>query len=191
MSVVIKIEDVRSRLALPDDEGVNGAIQSAMESAHVQVSALLMTELGPGGHTDYFWIDSEVHSAVDGFYTLRLTNGFVKTITSVLSGLSTDGLTDTVTGYLLNKERGWVKVPENYADTYLKVDYSFGLADYSECPPWLKEVVIGLTIKTMSAQQISDGKPELSSVAASVDKVVGPILDRRLRVGSMTISPLV
>ncbi len=191
MVMLIKVDDVRNRLALPDDDGINASIQSAMESAHEQAATLLMTSFDTGETTDYFLIDPVVETTVGGFYLLRLNNGFVQSLDWVRYGLEVGSVSEEVTGYLADNARGWVKVPFGYAGMVIGVKYSYGLEDYTACPPWLKEVLIGLTIKTMSAQQISDGKPELSSMAASVDGVVGAILARRTRGASSSIAPLV
>lgn len=201
MNRIITAAFLRDRLSLQDDDGVNAAIESAIGAALVHVESVLNTSLEVGVRSDVFFIDPGRSDAIDGLYLLRLSSGFLKTapaaqifygstLTSVLASGDASGATGLTT-YLLNAEKGFLKVPDYLSGCYVKVDYTSGFSEEDAPPEWLKEAVLTYAVKALSSQQVSDGKPELSNVFAFLDSHTGVILDRKLRTSSAAILPLV
>lgn len=197
MNRIIEIKTVRSRLSLPDDEGVNDAIDSAIDAALIGVSSILGTSFGLAEKEDVFFIDPSVETSVSGLYLLRLSMGFVKTTPTlkVCVGSSLEEVLSadpTPIPTLLNPEKGFLKVPDTLTDhKYVRVTYTAGFTEDEEAPDWLMEAMLGYTIKAMSSQQVSDGKPELSGTFKFLDGHSSAILDRHLRTSSSSIFPLV
>lgn len=193
MSRVIEVSSVRTRLSLQDDEGINDAISSALDGALARLSSVLATSFDREEHTDVFYLDPAACTSVAGLVGLRLSNGFVQGPITVVSG---DSLAEVLTGgssetvFLLNAEKGHVKVPDALSGKYVRVSYESGFSDGDEAPAWLKEVVLAHTIMVMSSQQISDGQAELSKVVPVVEKHSTDTLDRHLRNGSLLVYPL-
>lgn len=195
MNRIISATQVRERLSLTDDDGVNSAIESAIGAALTRTEAVLNTKIQAGTAEDVFFINPDSNEAFDRLYLLRLSNGFIKTTPSysivvgdTLSGVLTS--TEQAIG-LLNPEKGFMKVEEGLQGKYVKVSYSYGFLEDDEAPAWLQEVVLGYTAKALSSQQIADGKPELSNVFAFLDTHGATIMDRHLRTSSAAIHPLV
>jgi len=194
MNKVITASEVRTRLALTDDEGVNAAINSAIGAALVRTEAVLGTLLQVGTASDVFFIDPHVDVATRGTFVLKLSNGLAKqqgmviTYSGTLEGLSDSP--DAVQAFVVQEERGFVFIPEALSGNFIRVVYSYGLAESDEAPSWLKEAVLCYTAKVLSSQQISDGKPELSNAFAFLDQHGSTIIDRHLRSNSDAILPL-
>lgn len=193
MSRVITAEDVRKRLSLQDDTGINSAIESSLDGALVRVSTLLMTNLPEGTAQDVFFVDPTSAVAHQGLHTLRLSNGFVQApvscyVADTLEGVLTS--TDQLTGTILRAEQGHLRVPEQYTKRFIRVDYGYGFVTNEPVPGWLKEVVMSLTILIMASQQISDGKSELAELIPSMERHWTGIMDTKLRFSSLAISAL-
>ena len=194
MNKVITAGEVRTRLSLMDDEGVNAAISSAIGAALVHTESLLQTNLQAGTAEDIFFIDPLVDSAVRGTYLLRLSNGFVKQAGMTLRSAATlsdmQAASDAVAAFVVMEERGFISVDESLSGSFLKVNYSFGFGDSDDAPAWLKDVVLSYTAKVLSSQQIADGKPELSNIFSFLDRHGSAVLDRHLRSHSDSILPI-
>lgn len=193
MSRVITAEDVRKRLSLQDDDGINSAIESSLDGALVKVSSLLLTSLPEGTATDVFYVDADYAIAHQGLYTLRLSNGFVNGpvtcfVSDSVSGVMTS--TSQVDGPILLAEKGHLRVPEGYAGRYLRVEYAYGFGVGDPAPEWLKEILITLTTLIMASQQISDGKSELAELIPAMERHWSGIMDTKLRYAATTIPPL-
>lgn len=193
MSRVIDTSAVRSRLSLQDDEGINDAISSALDGALARLSSVLATSFDRAVREDTFFLDPAACTSVAGLVGLRLSNGFVQGTILVESG---DSLAQVLTGgateevFLLNPEKGHVRIPDSLMGSYVRVTYTSGFDDGDEVPAWLKEVVLTQTIIVMASQQISDGQAELSKVVPVVEKHSTDTLDRHLRNGSLLVYPL-
>lgn len=195
MNRIITLDKLRARLALMNDVGVNGAIDSSLDAAIAHTSSLLGTDIDSGAKDDVFFIDPDTQVAINGMYTLRLTHGFVRADPGieVYTGgtiAEVNASTDSIDGYLLNAEKGFVGVGEDLAGTYVRVSYEYGFTEDEEVPLWLQEVVLGQTVKVLTSQQIADGKPELANVLAALQKSSYEIMDRHLRSNSEAIWPL-
>lgn len=192
MSRVIDVSDVRDRLSLPDDDGVNASIDSALSGALAQVSSLLDTSFGLASREDYFYLDPLVCVPVAGMVTLRLSNAFVQGSVEVSSGESLQDLRTSPRdeeALLVLPETGKVKVSDGLIGQYLRVVYEAGFGITTPIPEWLKEAMIVNTIKIMATQQISDGKPELSKLLPVLTSQSATLLDRHLR-GGVVVYPL-
>lgn len=185
---------VRDRLGLPDDEGVNAAIKSAMVATRPFLMEALQTGLDAGSAEDVFFIDPLVHMAVGGLYVLRANNGFLKKATvkvgmsDTLLGLQTTALDLAI--FYVSEEKGFIKVPDLLLGKYVKVAYDYGFRDDDEVPEWLQEAALSYTIKVLSAQQVGDNKPSLSEVYKFIDSHGSYLLGGRLRVASESIRAL-
>ena len=196
MSRIITAEEVRTRMSLQDDPGVNTSIESALDASLVIVESVLSTTLSASTSVDTFYLDAVVHDHIFGLYTLRMNKGFIHSdpapviqISRTLADLDS-GLGDSVSGTISDWERGMVKVPDTCGDHYVRVSYSYGFeedADEDEIPSWLKELVLVHTILVLTNQQIADGNAELSKVAPFIDKQWRTIADNHLRSRSASI----
>lgn len=193
MSRVITAEDVRKRLSLQDDPGINSAIESSLDGALARVRSLLMTELTEGTASDVFFVDSGAVVPSQGLYTLRLSNGFVKAPVAVYVGDSLAEVmtsTTTISGHILRAEKGHLRVPVDYEGTYLRVEYTYGFDVVDEAPAWLREVVLTLTVLTLASQQISDGKSELAELIPALERNWASIMDVKTRYSTLALPPL-
>lgn len=193
MSRVITAEDVRKRLSLNDDPGINSAIESSLDGALARVRSLLMTELTRGTASDVFFVDPGAVVPAQSLYTLRLSNGFVKAPVSVYVGYSLAGvMTSTLqlNDHVLRAEKGHLRVPAGYEGTYLRVEYTYGFLPSDTPPGWLKEVVMALTTIVLGSQQISDGKSELAELIPALERHWTSIMDVKTRYSALALSPL-
>lgn len=191
---LIEVKQVRSRLSLPDDSGINAAITSAIDAALPSLRSTLQTEFDAGSSTDLFFIDPEVHRAIAGFYTLKARNGFLKT-DSVLFATATSfsdlqSTAPILVPSILLEEKGFVRISDEYSGKYVKLVYDFGFAESDDIPEWLIEVAISYVSKVLSAQQVGDQKTPITEIYKFVDLHGGGILDSRLRVMSEAIRAL-
>lgn len=196
MNRIITIAKVRARLSLPDDPGINAAITSARDAAHIHLAHLLDFVLEAGVQEDTFFIDARRDVLVDGLYSLRLSSGFVGAtpvaevrVSDTLLGLASASPLDPAT-YLLLAEKGFVRVDGGCAGQYVKITYFAGIPEDSDAPEWLVEAMIGSTIKVLSQQQVQDGKQEITKVIPALNNHLSVILDPHLRFRSESIRPL-
>lgn len=191
---LIEASKVRSRLSLPDDDGINEAIASAIDATLPSLRAVLQTEFDAGTSTDLFFIDPEIHRPIGGFYTLKARNGFMKKASvKVGFALTVDGLQSiapTITPAIIIDEKGFVRIEEAYVSNYVKLEYDFGFTDDDEIPAWLQEVAISYVAKVLSLQQVGDQKPALTNLYKFIDLHGGGILDAHLRVMTEAIRAL-
>ena len=195
MISLISAKDVRNRLALPDDEGINASIKSCIVGATLRASSLLQTDFDPIRMLSVFFISEQIEVANGGLYTLRLVNGFAAEGMTVRVGdtfeeMIAGGGTILGTDYF-NLEKGWVYVlKSDTVGKYVSVLADHGFISSATIPEWLKEVVLGLTIKMLSFQQVSDGKPTLSNIIPTLDQHIFSLVDNHKRSGSICISPV-
>jgi hypothetical protein len=100
--------------------------------------------------------------------------------------------TITVPG-VINYEKGYVQVehiPGEYRGKFYKVTYDYGFNDGDFIPVWLQEMMIAFTGMVLSAQQISDGKPELSNVFKFNETHIDTIMVQHLRINSLAVNSL-
>lgn len=192
MAKLISIKQVRDRLTLADDEGINAAIKSAIEGATIMLGTTLSTDLDSGSADELFFIDSVIEDSQGGFYILCLGNGFVKSNPSVAvyAGVTLDDAmasSAVITPTRIDYEKGFIMVPDTLADQYIRVVYTYGFLDTEKGPKWLQECMVCYTAKVLSSQQITDGKPELNPIFKFLEQHVGSILVSRLRISSLSI----
>lgn len=198
MTKLISTKQVRDRLSLQDDEGINTAIRSAMTSAEVRMSAILSTTLTYGTSEDLFYVEEGMELRVANNYILRLKKGFIKTTPapivyvgdSLASLLPVVGITP-VAPLIIDYEKGFILLDKLVVTgKYVRVDYHYGFDSLSVIPDWVQEVMIGFTAKVLSSQQIADGKPELSNVFSFLDNQSEVILVPKMRSRSAAIMPI-
>ena len=195
MTSIVVAKDVRARLSLPDDEGINNSIKSCIIGATIRASSLLKTDFESQVRRSIFYVDPRFEVSKGGLYVFRLVNGFVKTNVEVNVYVG-DSFEDASTGEVLENvyvdyEKGWVLLlAESVEGKYVCIEAGFGFDAINVAPDWLKEIILGLTIKMLSSQQISDGKPQLSNVVPVLDQHVLALVDDHKRSSSICISPL-
>lgn len=196
MADLITSADVEGRLGITvSDGGVIASITSAMAAAKVQLGSLLNTDFNQGNKSDLFYLNPATAVADDGHYLMRLSNGFVD-LGEVFSVIPGDTISAALNGstefedYLLEVEKGFVRVPESFAGSYFRVNYGYGFDAPDSVPDWLKEAAIVETIRVLATQQISDGKPELSNLLPELERQSRTILARRGRSKSSSIAPM-
>ena len=195
MVSLISAKDVRNRLALPDDEGINASIKSCIVGATLRASSLLQTDFDPVRILSIFFVSEQIEVATAGLYTLRLVNGFaaddmVVSVGDTFEEMVAGGGESLETEYY-NLEKGWVHIlKSDTAGKYVSVLANYGFSPSDMVPEWLREIVIGLTIKMLSFQQVSDGKPTLSNAVPTIDQHVYALVDSHSRSCSTCISPV-
>lgn len=191
---LISVSQIRGRLNLSDDEGVNMAIASAMTATLPYLQEVLQTGFDASSSEDVFFIDPVVHVTSSGTYVLKLKNGFVKkasvkmAVADTLEGLQTTAK-DLLPSFVLD-EKGFVRVPDRFIGMYVAVAYDYGFTEDDEAPLWLQEAAISYTIKVLSSQQVGDGKPQLSEIFKFIDAHGSTILSGKLRSMSESIRAL-
>lgn len=196
MFLLTTIEKLYGRLQVQPDSGTENAFTSALEGAFILLEAVLQTQLDVNDHIDTFYLDAGVYQPYNRLYRLKLGNGFVHDVGITASaspqlfggGVAWDSLTD----FILAKEKGFLDVPDDMKGKYIKVAYTSGLdtstpAGIDVVPLWLQEATMAQALKLLSIQQISEEKPALTKIYQMVDKFRTDILDRHLRVSSHAI----
>jgi len=185
---IVDAAAVRDRLQIKPDAGIDSTIESGIDGAAVHLESVLDTALEAASHVDLFYIDG-AYPPRNGFYRLKLSNGFIRPSPAVVVEASESTLYDTLSWtvlapstYFVAAEKGFLQVPETHLKSSIRVTYDAGFEDADLAPEWLREVFIVYTIKVLSMHQVSDQKPELKSVYEFVEKHKTNILDRHLRV---------
>lgn len=202
MHRIISLDKIRSRMSLREDDGITATLESALDAALVRVSTLLNTSFDYGARTDFFFVDVNQSLPRGGLYTLRTREGFLRTDTLVTL-TSASSLSEVTVGeysetpFIVDHERGWVKVPVEGCSPFLRLDYSHGFKEVTatspqeEAPSWLQEVVLGNVVRFLFSQQVSDGQGVSTEVLAFLEKFGCEVLDKHLRSSSETITPLI
>lgn len=197
MPLIIATSDVRNRMGLIEDDGVEKSILSALDAAVVYVEARIKTSLraSAAAVSEVFFLNPDTCVARDGLYTLILQNGFVHSGTVITASESlADALSSSsqpVGTSIVNMEQGRVRIPEDYSGQYVTVSYSYGFEEDDEsAPSWLKECILSCTSRALAYQQISDGKPELSNVFDQLEPHIESILLSKARYVAEAISSL-
>lgn len=141
MLYLVTQQDVIDRLGVGDVPATLPVISSALKAAHLRVQSELDTKFTKKSNVDVFYLDERLHNGVTpgGFFRLRLRNGFVRSAPAVVveCGLSPEGILagdiETVIGWQMDPDdvlTGYVKVPAEYRNKYVRVKYDSGfLAD--------------------------------------------------------------
>lgn len=196
MVTLVTVSQVRARLNLPDDDGVNTAISAAIKSVLPMVETQLQTSLIKQAVTDRFYPNDAVHPAVGGFFTLRLSNGFVRSSPDLVvkydSGYSTvgDGVVIDLAECILKAEKGHLLIPDTYNRQYVQVQYESGFLDSEKPPLWLQEASLIFAVEMLSSQKVGDPEPELSSIFKYWGSHRVNLMDAHLRSTAIAASPL-
>lgn len=185
MNQLITVEQVRARLSLPDDEGINAVISSAIGAALPKLRAVLDTAFDAGESTDLFFINPNVYAPQNSLYTLRLRNGLIKT-DSVLFA-SADSLEELQSAALVLAptvilyDKGFVKVSSAHECKFVKVYYEHGLAEHEETPDWLVEGMLAYVAQVMASTQVGEEKPVMTTLHGFLIKHGMSILSSKVR----------
>lgn len=189
---------VRSRLTLPDDEGINKVINDALDAAAISIEAALQSVFDRDSYQDTYRIDTAVYGAYSGLYRLKLSHGFAVATTLIVEVCddvfvaSPDWVQLAAHEFLLSHaEKGFIDIPdtENVRDRWVRATYEAGFTDLEEVPPWLQEASFSIAVQMMSVQQIGSDNPVLSKVYAMLKQNSSNILDRHMRTSSRAIPP--
>ena len=205
MGLLVTTQEVRSRVSLQDDPGINAAIESARSGALMRVSSLLpQRSFERKSWRDVFCATPVDIDPTEGVFALRLSNGFVfDGSVTVKQGYSFMEITEDVTGFVVDYEKGIVRIGAEAESTlYFAVEYVAGFDPLpvegddpienptADPPDWLKEVILTLTILIMTSQQIMDDKAKLSGVVPVLEGQWKSILDSHLRFNTFYIYPV-
>lgn len=154
MKLLVLTDLVAQRMALdPSITAVESSLESAIIAAQMEVERALMTLLSERQNSDIFHCDASLNAGVqlNGFYRLRLRNGFVRVNLTqpmtLLSGTEWNNVTSIVpsTEYYFDASMGVIYLSKNYDNQYVKVDYWSGFSSQIELPDWLREAIISFT----------------------------------------------
>jgi len=154
MRLLVSTELVAQRMALdPSITAVESSLESAIIAAQMEVERALMTQLSERQNSDIFHCDASFNTGVqlNGFYRLRLKNGFVRVSLTqplmLLSGDAWNAITLVVPSneYYFDAVLGVIYLSKKYDNQYIKVDYWSGFGLSSELPDWLREAIVSFT----------------------------------------------
>ena len=132
MKLLVSTDLVAQRMALdPSITANESALESAIIAAQMEVERALMTQISERQNSDIFHCDDSLNAGVqlNGFYRLRLRNGFVRVNLTqpmtLLSGIAWNNVTSIVpsTEYYFDDSMGVIYLSKNYDNQYIKVDY--------------------------------------------------------------------
>lgn len=196
MVTLVTVSQVRARLNLPDDDGVNTAISATIKSVAPMVETQLQTSLTKQSAIDRFYPNDSVYPSVGGFFTLRLSNGFVRASPALVikydSGYSTvgDGVIIDPAECILKAEKGHLLIPDTYNRQYVQVQYDYGFLDSEKPPVWLQEASLIFAVEMLSSQKVGDPDPELTSIFKYWGDHRVSIMDAHLRSTAIAVPPL-
>lgn len=190
MTALVSVETVRNRLALPDDNGVNAVIESAIEGATAYVEAKLKTSVTPpaAAVSDWFRVDDLTLNR-DSTFRMLLSNGFVDDVVVGVTD-TIEGVTTVVTPLKIESEKGLVVIAIDPVPAYYKITYTYGFAEVDDVPQWLQEVAMSYVVQLMSMQQVNDQKEEISKLYKFVQTHGTEVLDAHLRRDAFAIRPM-
>jgi hypothetical protein len=200
MIALITQQNVEERMGLGWVPQAKSVIDSAILAAHLRVQAELDTKLDKQSNTELFYLDwTKLRVIPDGFFRLRLKNGFLRATPAmtVTCGLTPDTITTTVIGYQVHAERGFVFVPASYQNYYVQVTYDSGFAldndgalDTSP-PDALKEAILGLVPAVIEFSSTTEANKSVGESAqkAAVDHAMSVLMPYRRRMG-LSLNPV-
>ena len=200
MITLITQQDVEERMGLGWVPQAKAVIDSAILAAHLRVQAELDTRFDKQSNEDLFYTDwTKLRVIPDGFFRLRLKQGFVRTTPTpvVTYGATPDTATTGVTGFQVHMARGFIFVPEAYKDCYVKVVYDSGFIVDNDgvittpVPPELKEAILGLVPAVIEFSSTTEANKSIgeSSQKAAIDHAMTVLLPFRRRMG-LSLNPV-
>lgn len=190
------IDNIRARLKLPEDTEVEATITSAISAGDPALSVRLQTVFDPASYVDVYNLNVDRVVPCDGFVRLRTTAGFIQEDSLLLfcgatfSEASAKTTSIPLTDVIVNLEKGWVSVPEEYLGQYVACVYDAGFDSVSNVPSWLQEAATCHAIVTLSIHQMDDKNPELTTTLKTLQDQITMILDGHLRSNVTALKPL-
>lgn len=190
------IDNVRGRLKLPEDEGIDGTITSAIAAGDPALSVRLQTPFVEASYVDVYNVNASRVVPYDGFIRLRTRAGFIQEDSLVVScGYSlVEAKAQTTlipsTDVVVDLEKGWVLISETYLGNYVALSYDAGFASVDSVPGWLQEAATCHAITMMSIHQMDDKNPELTTTLKTLQEQITMILNGHLRTNRTALSPL-
>lgn len=207
MKHLILPEDVRTRMGIDPAlaPGVDPVIESYITSAQLRAESALQSIFDAAEYTDKFLVDSTLVAGVvpNGYHRLLLTTGFLQADTApVLTyevpetdegfNIIDDGTSGTVpdTDYIVDYERGVIKILQCYEGNYISVGYKAGFDDTHAAPAWLAEVLISACVPLMNALQPTNKSSSAESFYKAVNRHIDDIVANHRRDLGLVMKPI-
>lgn len=187
---------VRDRFALKEDDGIVAAITAAILGVSPYFEQVLNTPFDLAQYDDIFFLDSNYHRKESSFYILRTKAGFLipgsavvfqgdslKEVREATNPIPADEL-------LILDEKGFISVPEEYENKFLRVKYNAGFDDVDDLPDWLQEAAVSYCGVLLTHHQVGDEKAELTTIIKNLKDHVAVILQAHVRTKSAAINPI-
>lgn len=143
MIVLVTQAEIEKRMALGATPAAKPAFDSALVAATLRIQAELETVLDAGSDENLFFLDGSQHGVVpNGFFKLRLKNGFVRGTPVVTVGDSPSEAVTAIADAVVDSVRGIVAVKQDYQGKFVKVSYQYGFNEGDTIPAVLKEAAL-------------------------------------------------
>lgn len=194
--MLLTIETAMESLGLPVSlkENLTPALQLAISKAQYRLEKELDTKLGLFDYVDKFYVNSDHHAGVmpAGRLTLRLTNAWVLQTPAVVVHYKQE-FSDTDVEILaslveVDYERGFITLPSEYDETYVKVAYRAGFSDENEedLNPNVRDALLAMLPLVWQAIQSSDDEKDTKEAFRRSGDIavgmIGPGIDRGTRI---------
>lgn len=196
MVLFFDVAKVKTRMALMDVPAANPAIQEAIESAHTRVAGELDTVFERKANTEIFLLDYTKCGYVvpDGFFRLRLKNGFVRGDVAITVEVASNPEFDMAdvadpAKYHLEAERGILYVSELYSGSYVRVTYTSGFDAGEACPDWLVDGIISYVPVAFYKDQTTNKPGGIESLKLAQDHMLS-VLGPHLRKMGFILNPI-
>jgi hypothetical protein len=197
---LLTVDAVKDRLQLRNGNVlVDSTVQYAILGVKPWLENFLQSSLDFGERDDTFYLDSDggVNPTKDKMFRLKCTNGFIRSDQSVVVYVdatyaavqSTANVLDPTT-YKVVYEKGYVLVPEGYADQYIRVVYQSGFGDSEVLPRWLTESAFLVCLRLLTIAAQDEIKADMANTLRIVEKHGAGVLDAHLRATSAAISAI-
>lgn len=155
MDLLVTVDDVKTRMALPDIVDVDDFVNSGLTASQLHIAAVLDTDLQKqDGLLDRFFLDVNANMGVQrqGMFRCRLSQGFVRsdvapTFMVQSSWNNSDAGAVAADASLIlfddkGKESGIVQIDKSLAGKWIAITYSAGFVADDDIPEWLHESIL-------------------------------------------------
>lgn len=183
---IITVEDVLSRMGLPDVDGVSNTIESAMVAARVRFEGLLDTPFVSKTRSDIFFLEKDRYPTVLGkYFRCRLSGAFVDinagTLIRVAQNIEDTPITLAYPDFKINAEKGILHIAEKYEDYYVYATYLSGFTTSNKAPEWLQEAVLAYIPFVLNNQQSTNRSTDQEGVAKKIADMSGEMVEPYMR----------
>lgn len=203
MDILVTVDDVKSRMALPDTIDVDDFVNSGLGASQLHMASILDTDLQEAdGLVDRFFLDSRANMGVQrqGMFRCRLSHGFVRidtppVVTIQTSWNNADASAIAIDPTLMlftadGMEKGILQVDKSLAGKWLVVTYSAGFTVNDELPDWLKESILSYAPMVFNWGATTNRDADAKQGYATAGDHAIAVVSKHIRSRVATLSPL-